>query len=241
MLIHAPRFDAAAAARIARDLYGVTGDVRALTSERDQNFLLEAKGGERLVLKIANALEDPAMLDAQQRAMTHLGATLDLVPRVIPTLDGSTLRAVADNGRQHQVWAVSHRPGIPLGLERRRSPALLEHLGARIGDLTLAFRGFDHPALHREFYWDLARGRDLIARYRPLIDDAALGACIDAIMDRFDREAVPLLARLPTSTIHGDLNDFNVLVEGDRVTGFVDFGDMVYGYTLGDLAIAPTP
>ena len=45
-------------------------------------------------------------------------------------------------------------------------------------------------------------------------------------------------ADLPRSAIHGDLNDFNVLVDGDHVSGFVDFGDMVYGYTVGDLAIA---
>ena len=233
MLSHAPRFDAQAAARVARDLYGLSGTVRSLTSERDQNFLLETSAGERVVLKIANALEDPAMLDAQQRAMTHVGSTLDLAPRVIPTRQGSTLHTVDG----HLVWAVSHRPGTPLGLIRHRSPVLLEALGAEIGALTRAFRGFDHPALHRDFYWDLARGRSLVALYRPLLAPD-IGATVDVLMDRFDREAAPLLADLPRSAIHGDLNDFNVLVDGDRVTGFVDFGDMVYGYTVGDLAIA---
>src|SRR5579862_5712809 len=107
MLSHVPRFDAAWAARVARDLYGRSGSMRALTSERDQNFLLETPSGERLVLKIANALEDPAMLDAQQQAMRHIGATLDLVPRVIPALEGATLSLV----ERHSVWAVSHLPG----------------------------------------------------------------------------------------------------------------------------------
>src|SRR5579862_1676471 len=234
MLSHAPRFDAETAARVARDLYGRSGTVRALTSERDQNFLLETASGERLVLKIANALEDPALLDAQQQAMRHIGATLDLAPRVIPALQGSTLSVV----EQHCVWAVSHLPGAPLGLRRRRSQALLSSLGAEIGALTAAFRGFDHPAIHRDFYWDLARGRAIVAQYRPLIDDPELGAAIDTLMARFDREAAPLLAHLPRSAIHGDLNDFNVLVDGDHVSGFVDFGDMVFGYTVGDLAIA---
>src|SRR5581483_9751621 len=234
MLSHAPRFDAATAARVARDLYGRSGTVRALTSERDQNFLLETTSGERLVLKIANALEDPAMLDAQQAAMRHISATLDLAPRVIPSIEGPTLSVVD----QHRVWAVSHLPGTPLGLRRRRSPALLSSLGAEIGALTTAFRGFDHPAIHRDFYWDLARGRAIVAQYRSLIDDPELGAAIDTLMARFDREAAPLLGDLPCSAIHGDLNDFNVLVDGDRVSGFVDFGDMVFGYTVGDLAIA---
>jgi Ser/Thr protein kinase RdoA (MazF antagonist) len=40
--------------------------------------------------------------------------------------------------------------------------------------------------------------------------------------------------------IHGDANDYNVLVdpEGVTISGLLDFGDMVYSYTVGDLAIA---
>jgi 4-aminobutyrate aminotransferase-like enzyme len=50
----------------------------------------------------------------------------------------------------------------------------------------------------------------------------------------------PLLATLRQSAIHGDLNDYNVLVDGksQRVTGIVDFGDMVFSHTVNDLAIA---
>jgi Ser/Thr protein kinase RdoA (MazF antagonist) len=46
------------------------------------------------------------------------------------------------------------------------------------------------------------------------------------------------VAELRKSVIHGDANDYNVLVEGDSVVGLIDFGDMVYSYTVGDLAIA---
>ena len=40
--------------------------------------------------------------------------------------------------------------------------------------------------------------------------------------------------------IHGDANDYNVLVDPETMTvsGLIDFGDMVYSYTVGDLAIA---
>jgi Ser/Thr protein kinase RdoA (MazF antagonist) len=46
--------------------------------------------------------------------------------------------------------------------------------------------------------------------------------------------------KLPKSVIHGDANDYNVLVapEGAEVVGLIDFGDMVYSYTAGELAIA---
>ncbi len=40
--------------------------------------------------------------------------------------------------------------------------------------------------------------------------------------------------------IHGDPNDYNVLVDPGhtQVVGLLDFGDMVYSYTVGNLAIA---
>jgi Ser/Thr protein kinase RdoA (MazF antagonist) len=40
--------------------------------------------------------------------------------------------------------------------------------------------------------------------------------------------------------IHGDANDYNLLVDPQSmtVTGLIDFGDMIYSYTVGDLAIA---
>jgi Ser/Thr protein kinase RdoA (MazF antagonist) len=45
---------------------------------------------------------------------------------------------------------------------------------------------------------------------------------------------------LRRSVIHGDANDYNVLVDPESMTvsGLIDFGDMVYSYTVGDLAIA---
>ena len=245
MLDHAPRLDTDAAARLARDLYGLDVAASALPSERDQNFLLDDGAGAHYVLKIANALEDPALLDAQQRAMTHLASSPPptISPRVVPSRTGAAVSDVtAPDGRRHAVWAVTCLPGVPLGTVRHRSPALLADFGAQIGTLSHGLADFDHPAIHREFYWDLACGRRLVGDYRPLVDDPSLGAAIDALIESFDRETAPLLHLLRRSAIHNDLNDYNVLVsetDGDhRVAGFVDFGDMVYGYTIGDLAIA---
>ena len=66
VLEHAPRFDPNSAARLAHQHYGVDATAYPLPSERDQNFLLVTTAGDRLVLKIANASEERAMLDAQQ-------------------------------------------------------------------------------------------------------------------------------------------------------------------------------
>jgi Ser/Thr protein kinase RdoA (MazF antagonist) len=46
------------------------------------------------------------------------------------------------------------------------------------------------------------------------------------------------VSHLRRSVVHGDANDYNVLVDGNKVVGLIDFGDIVYSYTVGDLAIA---
>ncbi|HTI65886.1 MAG TPA: aminotransferase class III-fold pyridoxal phosphate-dependent enzyme, partial [Gemmatimonadaceae bacterium] len=86
----------------------------------------------------------------------------------------------------------------------------------------------------------------IIERHRPAIRESELGAVIDVLVDRFDRYTRRLLDDLPRAIVHGDMNDYNVLVgdgddlesRGQRVTGIVDFGDMVYSYRTADLAIA---
>src|SRR6266545_5188518 len=80
LLQQAPRLSAAEAVRLARDLYGLDAVAAPLPSERDQNFLLISAGDlgtgdlgtARYVLKIANATEDRAMLEAHNAAMAHV-------------------------------------------------------------------------------------------------------------------------------------------------------------------------
>ena len=245
MLDHAPRFAPADAERLARDSFGRPGRARELTSERDQNFEITDAEGGRFVVKIANALEMPAMLDAQQRVLTHLAGHGTPTPRVILPVDGEAssveLRA---NGTRHHVWAITHLRGATLSTVRHRPIELWEELGATIAGLHRALADFDHPAVHRDFYWDLANGERVLTSLRPHLGDGPLGEAIDALAVRFAKVVRPLLPSLRRSVIHNDLNDHNVLVDRhgsagrSQVTGIVDFGDMVYGYAVGDLAIA---
>ena len=127
---------------------------------------------------------------------------------------------------------------MPLGSLARHPPPLVEDLGRRLGEMDRGLESFDHPALHREFHWDLGRGLDVVHRHAADIADEALRAFIVALAGGIARRIEPALPRLRRQAIHGDANDYNVIVEGTRVAGFIDFGDMVFGVAVGDLAIA---
>jgi len=241
-----PAFGAEEAARLVLEHYGIEGAATPLPGERDQNFLIEAADGAKRVFKIANRSEDPQSLEAQNRAMAHLAASSDLTPRIQAARSGEEIVTMADDDGELMARLVSWLPGIPLASQKRQTDALLTDLGRTVGSLDLAFAGFDHPALHREFHWDLARGRKVIRQYRPLVEDPETGDLVDRAMAVFKGSALARLDGLRHSVIHNDANDHNVLVGGgtdlhsknQRVTGIIDFGDMVHSFTVGNLAVA---
>lgn len=235
ILAHAPRLSLQDAERLARDVYGMNTRASALPSERDQNFLLLRPNGRRYVLKIANAAETLQMLDAENQVMRRLAPT-GLVPLLVPTRDGT------DIGRyqSHFVRLVSCLKGAPLGNTPRHSDALLRDLGRAVAVMDKALAGFEHPALQRAFHWDLATAPAAIEARLPLVGDEGLRGLIERVLAVHQETVAPHLSSFRQRAIHGDVNDFNVLVDArtQRVTGIVDFGDMVVSQLVNDVAIA---
>src|SRR3989338_8577022 len=77
------------AARLARDIFGVEGRMKRLTSERDLNIHI-ATPAQGYVLKLANPAEPPEVTDFQTQALLHLETAHLPVPRVVRTLSGAT-------------------------------------------------------------------------------------------------------------------------------------------------------
>lgn len=224
---------------LALRLYGLSGRARILQSERDLNALIESASG-RFVLKVVNAAEDPAQLDLQDAALSHLalvGATG--VPRLVPLCDGRVRGEVQAGGRTCAVRMVGWIEGT-LFSGVPRSPAQLTALGGLVGRLSRALQGFGHPAAHREgFAWAL----DQVAALSGHVGDIAdpdRRAMVARLFARYEERIAPRLPGLRVSVLHQDANDNNIIVDPadfDRVIGLIDFGDMCHGRTVNELAI----
>jgi 4-aminobutyrate aminotransferase-like enzyme/Ser/Thr protein kinase RdoA (MazF antagonist) len=237
VLLRTPSFKAEDAREVAHRVFGVDGEVSSLPSERDQNFLLQTNGGDRFVLKIANASDGRALLDAQNEALAHIARRSSLCPRVIPALDGKTISEVVSDGNvRHFVRLFTWLSGEPLATVPQTAELLVD-LGRSVAELDGTLEGFDHPAIHRDFYWDLAQGITLVRGSASLVTDEGMRALVTRLVDQIEARDAVRFGRLRRAAVHNDPNDYNVLVSR-KITGILDFGDIVYSYAIADLAIA---
>lgn len=236
-----PEFTIEAAGDLAEAFYGISGNLKSLPSYSDQNFLVDT-GQEKYILKIANDEEPAVVLDFQQQALAHAhhaDPELD-IPTVIPAQDGTLLNKLP--GTAHHLWMVSFLPGAFVSDLKSHPPAFLYDLGAFLGKLDRALASFTHEGMHRDLQWDLKNAGQL-EDFLHYIEDSSHRNLVARFLKRLDTHIAPLAGRLRQQVIHNDANDNNVLVHEPQngianVSGIIDFGDMVYTYTVGEIAIA---
>lgn len=238
-----PTFTAQAATRIAADHFAIQAVAKLLVSDRDQNFYLQADDGQRYTLKIANRAEQLSAIEFQNRALHHV-ATQDpslLIPRVIPTRDGRLHCALEQQGNRHIVRMLSWLDGAPLHTTRN-DPELKQSLGKILARLGLALQSFNPSGSSTPSLWDMKNAsglRELLSHIRA----PDLRLMLERVLDRFDQRVQPKLQHLRTQVIHNDLNPDNVLLDRSkptRITGIIDFGDLVNSPLIFDLAVAAT-
>ena len=227
---------------LAREHYGLEARAERLTGERDENFRLSGPDGAQYVLKIANAAEDPVVTGLPAAALRHVERTDAALPcpRVVPTRTGSTqVRFRDEAGGERIAYLLTYLRGKLLGATLR-SQRQRTACGRIAGRLSLALRGFAHPAAHRTLIWDVRHAAQ-IARLLAEIPDFPCRERADALLARVVPALESRLPRLRQQVVHNDLNPRNILVDpADEasVTGIIDFGDIAHTALIADVAVA---
>lgn len=254
--VPAPPVPLTEAVRLARVLYGLgsEGDVRAvaLPGEYDSNFEITSKDKGRFVLKIMHPGREPSLVDLQCKALDHLAAAAPglALPRVQKARSGEAVTSLSMAGAEEKsrvnrlVWMLSYVEGSPLAEAKPRTDDMLASLGRFLGALDRGLGGFTHPASERDFKWDLSKA-GWIEGSLSGIEEAESRAQVAEALALFKEQVAPLLPSLPRSVIHGDANDYNVLVkpssaEPREVASVIDFGDMHHGLSVAEVAVGAT-
>lgn len=231
-----PTFRECEALAAAQRHYGIVGRTAPLPSERDQNFLITGARGGKFVLKIANAQDAPDLLCFQNQAMRRVAAAVPdcRVQQVMTSRQGSDVVHLRNprTGTDHCVRVLTWIDGQVLAQAAARTPALFKSIGAAMAKVAAALQGYAHPAMNRVLQWDLRRAG--MAREHAALLTPDRRARVERHFLRWQAIDWTVLRH---GVIHGDANDHNVIVDGGRMTGLLDFGDMVYTATVCDLAI----
>lgn len=232
------RFDAREAGELARERWGLA-DVEVLEelpSERDQNFLV-ATGGIRRVLKLARPSDPRQLLEAQNEALLRVDGAQSrfAVPLPLASAAGSLIEETVDpGGRNRLARLLTWVPGDPLaGFDK---DALASELGGALGELARALAGFRHPGVARDLHWDVRLTPAVVEKHAAEVAEPARRELVVRVVAAL----APVFEELPglrAGTVHNDANDYNVLVADRRITGLLDFGDLLESVLVAEPAV----
>ncbi len=239
----APNLAAAEVQALVARLYGIDGTtIRPLAGERDQNCAVETADGTRYVFKISNVSEPVPLVDFQIAALEHVARTSPAlpVPRVVHTLNGQTRDTVVlADGVRATVRMFTYLEGTQIR-ETPRTAAQRLAMGRVLAALNLALQGFTHPAAAHELLWNVSAAHRLTVQLDSL-PHGPRRTLAQSFMTRFTEHVLPRLGSVRSQVIHNDYHFYNVLVAPDdheRITGIIDFGDMLHAPLVGEVATA---
>ena len=238
----APTFSLQQATDLLREHFGVEGEIKPLSSERDQNFLVSVPDGRKYVLKFANESESAGITDFQNQALLHVARVAPEfpVPRLVPSSGGDLMvETAATGGSLHRMRLLTWLDGTPLQ-HARGVTSIAAQTGECLARLDLILRDFEHPASEYALLWDISNASEL-ARLSQYVNDVDLRELCDSRLSRFRSTVKPRLDAMRGQVIYNDMNPSNLLVDSDnvnRLTGVIDFGDMVSSRLVNDVAVA---
>jgi Ser/Thr protein kinase RdoA (MazF antagonist) len=228
---------------VVQEHYGlkISPDIVLLGSERDQNAII-CTDGIRLVFRVTNRAESPDVTHLQTCALMHVQRAAPGFPiqHLVPTLDGRTEIVLGDALGGNVVRLMTYLDGTPMSSIKQRTTIHRERVGEALGGLAVALKGFTHPSVNHDLIWNVVKA----SRVRELLDKIESPRRRDLarhFLDQFEKYASNRLHLLRSQVIHNDLNPHNIIFEREestKVTGVLDFGDIILSPIIVDVAVA---
>ncbi|XP_078388656.1 hydroxylysine kinase-like isoform X2 [Cetorhinus maximus] len=274
-VLNNPSLSEAQAVEMVERLYGLkVSSVQPMPSYIDQNFHILVSESQEIgdhsksyVLKVMNAVDsqDTDLIEAQTRAMMFLNEKGFPSPTPIPAIDGKimSLETIGQGNecRQHMIRMLTYLPGVPFA-KLTLTHRTLYRMGRTIAQMDKALHEeFQHPttkSLHREgFRWNLSN-LHLLEKYLHELEEGDTRLIVQQVIQQFKEKILPNLSKFRGSIIHGDCNEYNILLEPVdlsaggtverpslthpqpefQISAILDFGDMNYSCLVYELVIS---
>jgi ethanolamine-phosphate phospho-lyase len=216
-------------------------DIRAVPGELegydDLNYLLLTDGIPAYILKLSSDMDHRSLIEAQHKILQILSGLKNYqFPEFIMDKKG---RFYNTFGKDYIARVLTYIPGKFIA-EVPKNEELLTNFGRFLGTMDLALTGHHDPVVEaRHLPWDIRTFPELEIKLTSL-KNKDLKKLIHYFIVQYKQVVLPLIPEMRVSVIHNDANDRNVLSEGNRILGIIDFGDIAYTQTINELAIAGT-
>jgi len=191
--------------------------------------------GESYTLKIYNFSESNLRdLKAENQIINHLKGKLSYdLPYPIANTNKEFLTKVDDK----IIRLLHFVEGTFWGSQDMNDDFLIS-LGTQMANLDLHLAQQDPTQIKtRKLNWDLCNLHNNFVLIN-FISDPEDKQIIHYFFDQFKVFSQAKLEQLPKALIHNDFNPWNVLVHNQKVTGLIDFGDMVFSARINELAVS---
>ncbi|QGY33208.1 phosphotransferase [Pantoea cypripedii] len=227
------------------DSWGILLPCHPLSCERDELFLIGEEHTERYILRLTNPADSHEIIMMQVSAVNWIeqnGPHLP-VPGVLPTLSGLKIVPVKLGENPVRMACLTTFLSGELLATIPATSIQMQNIGRVLAELDVALAGFDHKGAHRELAWDLAQAekcRSMLPSKESTHSESRWKLVRNGF-DSFVNEVQPRLRAMRHQVIHADFNPYNILMDvrdSNKVSGILDFGDMVYSQLINNIAIA---
>ena len=209
--------------------------LKPLNSERDKNFLININLKKKYVLKISNFEESKELLKLQDYVLSELSQRSSL-NKYIPKKVHSSIKTYSDlNNRKCCVRILTFIDGKMYALVKHNQ-SLEKSLGNLLGNLSKELQSLINSSAFREFEWDPSKIIWINKEVKMFTGKNK--KIILRSLKEHDIFVSKNLNKLRFSLTHGDANNYNLVVNKNKVLGLLDYGDMIYAPTINDLAVS---
>lgn len=240
-----PSFSLSEAEKMVANLFGIYTKAHNLVGYADQNFYLKDANGTEYILKISNENTEKRGLILQNAVLGFLHGKIEdfSFPAVYVNLAGENISTITDASQTgYYVRLLSWVKGILWENIFPHSAEICQELGQKLAKMVSLLQDFVSPVPEKaEEKWDIIHIMWTLAELEKMKDVENV-SLVKHFLQYYTNHIFPHIDLLRNGIIHNDANTFNTLVnyinEKQHVVGLIDFGELMRGKIVSELAIA---
>ncbi|MGB1308973.1 MAG: aminotransferase class III-fold pyridoxal phosphate-dependent enzyme [Oceanihabitans sp.] len=212
--------------------------LKKLNGYDNVNYLLKTET-DTYIFKTYTFSEDMLALIEAENSILNTFKKEQSFPEPVAFKDGNFLKITDINNTKTICRLLTFLDGDFLG-DVTHTPNLVASIGAFTAKMDLQLLKLNNYVLKaRQWEWDL-QYLQLNKKYITAIEDVRNRNLVSYFFQQYELHVNPKLPELRKSIIHNDVNEWNVLVKNNAISGLIDFGDLAHSYLINEVAIAIT-